>query len=183
VLYAELAQIEGPDFFNSITAYDYMREQMAQRLRGYEGHYPWWARLRPKPDLRGRFPHGCFLPGTPAVRLELALPPDRVLLSNEHAWWCVPSGVAVWTSETEWEEPDFASPAAEEAALKEQRRQGEREWPLPEAWHYRIVPSWQRIFDLEATRAEWQDAVQATFERLEWSDVVAVTEFTARAVR
>src|SRR4051812_37811746 len=40
--------IDRPPF---VWAYDYMREQMAHRLSGYQGYYPWWAWCQPKPDL------------------------------------------------------------------------------------------------------------------------------------
>jgi len=46
-----------PDFYGRryLTAYDWLREQMHQRLDGYGGHYPWWAWLdrEPKYMMRG----------------------------------------------------------------------------------------------------------------------------------
>jgi hypothetical protein len=173
-LYVDLDKIDDPDFIlNYLWMYDWMREQMAQRLPNYGGHYPWWAYFRPKPDLRRKiWEIEAF--GTRYVRLELAIEPDRVLLSNLEAWW---SGMGdycfvafddsdgeAWKSETEQQGLGFAS------------------WPLPEPWHTRRVASWERIFDLDALArgGKWPGKLQATFERLDLADVVAVTEFTAR---
>src|SRR5688572_14841583 len=74
-LFIDLAYQDDPDFILAfLPQYDWMREQMVQRLPTYEGHYPWWAWFRPKPDLR-RWGWRLFQPGTPSVRLELALEP------------------------------------------------------------------------------------------------------------
>lgn len=41
-LYVDLAQYSDPAFLvRHREEYDWMREQMAQRLPGYQGHYPW----------------------------------------------------------------------------------------------------------------------------------------------
>jgi hypothetical protein len=179
VLYVDLGRIDGPDF---PWAYDFMREQMARRLRSYEGHYPWWAWLHPKPDLRTCYAQNCFLPGTRATRMELSVPVERVLLSNETAWWYVIQPNFLAPDEADAEESGFETAAAEEAA-REERWNHSLEWPLSAPWHFQVVPSWEQVFDLEAMEKRFGNAVQATFERLELADVLAVTEFTAREVR
>lgn len=172
-LYFDLAHHDDPEFILAcLPQYDWMREQMAQRLPGYRGHYPWWAWFRPKPDLRrwGRWMHP---PGTPFVRLELALEPGRVLLSVEPAWVMVLNRGYIGIDRADYIAWDAG---VEEAGIDDLK------WPLPEPWQTRVVSSWERIFDVEALTQgdEWSDAVQATFERLDLADVVAVTEFAAR---
>jgi hypothetical protein len=177
-LYVDLTQIETPiEAAPYAWAYDYMREQMAQRLPNYQGHYPWWAWFDPKPDLRRAVFRRYAPPGTRAVRLKLAIPAERVLLSNYQAWFCVLNRWQLWLGDEEAEPPEFESVAARQQA--EADRAAEPVWPLSAPWQFRIVPSWERMFDLEATRSGWGSEVQATFERLELADVVAVTEFTA----
>ncbi|MFO8034331.1 MAG: DUF3841 domain-containing protein [Candidatus Bipolaricaulota bacterium] len=67
-------------------AYDWMRSQMARRVAGCNGRYPWWGWYSPRPVLRrsGHLPRG-----TPGVRLELELHVDRVLLSDFDSWHAV----------------------------------------------------------------------------------------------
>lgn len=173
-LYVDLHRMDESHWFEDLHwQYDWMREQMARRLPHYEGHYPWWAYLRPKPDLR-QMMWDIGPCGARYVRLELAIEPCRLLLSNLEAWF---NGM--------WDHGYVAIDHADyDAWAMQLRHEGYRpsEWPLPEPWHSRRVASWERIFDLEllAGGNAWTDMVQATFERLELSDVVAVTEFTAR---
>jgi hypothetical protein len=167
------ACIESSFFQDFLPLYDWMREQMAGRLAGYQGHYPWWAWSRPKPDLR-RWYSRCYPTGTPCVRLELAIPRERVLLSNESTWIVVLNRwyLALTGTEDEQWEAELAAQNLDPLASS-----------LPEPWHSRRLASWERIFDLEALAAggSWStDRVQATFERLELADVVEVTEFTTR---
>jgi hypothetical protein len=174
-LYVDLSWIDGDQYLlDHLWMYDWMREQMAQRLSGYGGHYPWWAHFRPKPDLRRRIweiePYG-----SRHVRLETAIDTERVLLSNLEAWW---HGIG-----ERWYVP--IDDADGDAWHAEMQRQGRLlcEWPLPEPWHSRRAASWERIFDVDtlARGGWWPDSgVQATFERLDLADVVGVTEFTAR---
>lgn len=172
VLHVDPALIT-PSFFHDFhPSYDWMREQMAQRLIGYEGHYPWWAWSRPKPDLRRWYAH-YFGTGTRCVRLELAVPEERVLRFNESAWIVVLNRLylALTRAEDEQWEANLAQQGLEPVAES-----------LPERWDTHRVASWERIFDLEAIEAGglYSDAVEAAFERLDLADVTAVTEFTAR---
>jgi hypothetical protein len=67
--------------------YDWLREQMALRVPGYGGRYPWWG-YDYKLDLRTqRYASGN--PGERYVRLELAVPQQQVLFSAYGAWHCV----------------------------------------------------------------------------------------------
>ena len=143
---------------------------MRRRVLGYEGRYPWWA-YEHKPDLRR------YKPGIgPSVRLELAMPPERVLLSAYGAWhyvlglWYLPQSVAEEEAEREsnsWEEE-----------LKQHGLDQYRGRPLPEPWHSRMSASWERIFDVENLRET--NTIQACFECLNIEDVVKVTFFTSR---
>ena len=151
-------------------AYDWMRGQMRRRLPEYGGRYPWWA-YEHKPDLRR------YKPGAGRmVRLELAVPPERVLLSAYGAWhyvlslWYLPKSV------------DDAGYAHEENTWKEElERHGldpYRSHPLPEPWCSRMTVSWERIFDVDDLRPS--NTIQACFERLDLADVVRVMFFTPR---
>jgi hypothetical protein len=173
-LYVQLEQVDPEDshLLDYTEQYDWMREPMARRLPSYGGRYPWWAYLRPKPDLRGSAWNMGPL-GTRYVRLELAVEPERVLLSNVDAWW----GRACTDLYME------ADAADEEVWYAELRQHGiQSSLSLPRAFNLRRASSWERIFEFEALArtGRFEDEVQATFERLELADVVAVTEFTAR---
>jgi hypothetical protein len=154
-------------------AYDWMRTQMARRIPGCRGHYPWWGWHSPRPDLRcsGHLPRG-----NRGVRLELELDPAEVLLSDFDAWHVVLNRGYLALSEKE-----------EEAWYQhfEESVPDRWAWPLPEPWHSDILSSWERIFDLEAlaTSKYWQAGlhyIQATFETLRLADVCHVTSFVAR---
>lgn len=161
------------------SAFDWMRNQMARRVPGYTGRYPWWAFAQPKPSLRqGGFP-GRRGAGLLRVRLELAVPAEQVLLSNFDAWNAVLNHRLLSLSEAESD--------AWDAELEMSGY--DRTQPLPESWETELQRTWERIFDLEAlaTSERYRDwitrvvnRVQATFERLERAQVVAVTEFMPR---
>lgn len=160
------------EFFQDFQAdYDWMRDQMRRRLPDYAGHYPWWA-YEHKPDLR------CYTRSSPErhVRLELAISPERVLLSAYGAWhfvlnsWYLPHSVEDVEHERESD--------AWDAELKQYGLDPYRGRPLPEPWHSRITTSWERIFDVDELRET--NTIQACFERLDLADVVKVTPFTPR---
>jgi hypothetical protein len=152
-------------------SYDWMRRQTARRTRGYAdpSRYPWWAWAKPKPDLRG--PLGrCDANGERHVRLELAVEPDRALLSDFYDWH-LPLNLGYVAT-------DMAEYDAWEAELE--KHGVASAWPLPEPWHSRLFASWERIFDLSPSEGRPRSWVQATFEELRLADVVVVTEFTHR---
>lgn len=154
-------------------AFQWMREQILQRIPGYAGRYPWWAWAHPRPDLR----RAGYLPrSTRGVRLELELPGREVLLSSFDAWHIVLNQGYLALDEAEFD--DFYRRFEAEVAEP-------HIWPPPEPWHTAIVASWERIFDLEALAANsnWNGPVshvQAAFERLRLQDVRHVTCFVAR---
>jgi hypothetical protein len=156
-----------------LPAYDWLRDQMAGRVPGYTGCYPWWAWHQPKPDLRS-WPGRSHYPGGLSVRLELAVPTERVLLSDYMAWHAVLNHHFLGLTDGEGEAWD-----AELAMC------GIDQYlpTLPDPWNGWMRRSWERIFDLDALAAggSWSaESVQATFERLELAHVVAVTEFVTR---
>lgn len=169
VLYANAAQV--PAEFRQ--AYDWMRGQMQRRIPGYGNHYLWWGWYSPRPDLR----QSAHLPrGTRGVRLELALAPSQVLLSDFDAWHVVLNHGYLALSEEE----DEAWYQRFEAAVSDRLA-----WPPPEPWYSEILHSWERVFDLHALAASdyWDVGtrhIQATFETLRLADVRQRTLFVAR---
>jgi hypothetical protein len=167
-----LADPSGQEFFQEFRAsYDWMRGQMRRRLPEYDGHYPWWA-YEHKPDLRH---HQVTGPGQFA-RLELAVPPERVLLSAYGAWhyvlnlWYLPQAVEEQEYEREgelWDE-----------VLRQHGIDPNCARPLSAPWHSRMTASWERIFDVNDLRET--NTIQVCFERLNLDDVVRVTIFTPR---
>lgn len=161
----------GEAFFRDFQdSYDWMRGQMRRRLPAYQGRHPWWA-YDHKPDLRR------YKPGAgPMARLELAVPPERVLLSAYGAWHYVlnlfylPQSV----DDEEYQREDDAW----EEELKQHGLNPYEDHPLPEPWQSRMVASWERIFDVDDLRDT--NTIQACFERLDLADVVRVTFFTPR---
>jgi hypothetical protein len=162
----------GEDFFQEFRdSYDWMCEQMSYRLPEYDGHYPWWA-YDHKPDLR-RYPQvgdGQF------VRLELALAPDRVLLSGYGSWhhvlnfWYLPrleDALEFEREATTWDDE-----------LERHGLNPDKGRLLPEPWSSRMRASWENIFNVNELRE--METIQACFECLMLEDVVRVTVFTPR---
>lgn len=158
--------------------YDWMRNQMRRKLTQYEGHYPWWAYHGEKPDLRkSQWSSLRWGLGTRNVRLELALPPERVLIFSDTGWTRILNGYYIPTRDEEWDEWDvfmeelgFASSSLFCVGRYD-------DLPLP--WRDVIETSWFQIFDPDSDiwDTDWR---QAVFERLDLADVVAVTEFMGR---
>ncbi len=144
---------------------------MRRRLPDYTGHHPWWA-YEHKPDLR----YQKMETSERHVRLELAVPPERVLLSAYGAWHFVLI-------------PSYLPQSADGAGFEEESNAWEKElerngfelykdYLLPEAWQSRITASWERIFDVDDVRET--NTIQACFECLDLADVVKVTIFKPR---
>jgi hypothetical protein len=152
--------------------YDWMRQQMATRLAGYQGHYPWWAWVRwtPKksmPDLRSWDQElNYFPPEEPAVRLELLIPDQEVLCSDFGSWCSVLCNEYVAKTQAEAEQWEQLAPL-----------QHTRE---------RLKHSWEAIFDLDETHwtVEWRSynpiRIQGVFEHLRLEQVRGVTHFRCR---
>ena len=155
-------------------AYDWMRHQMARRISGYRGGYPWWAWIqwdaaRARPDLRARQNH-YFVPGTPSVRLEMELPDAEVLASDFDLWHCVLNNSYLARSEAEDDWWDRLP------GVGRSRRALERSWERIFALdHPQADPAW-----LGNTRAE---RIQGVFEVLRARDVVRVTPYRSRPAR
>lgn len=174
-LFVELQHLRfDEDDLHLQDAYDWLREQMAQRIPSYAGHYPWWA-YDHFLDLRFyRWYGGCV--GERRVRLELAVPREEVLLHAYGSWhfvlncWYHPHAPekdrAACDLETDEWEAELAA-----TGLKE-------DWSLRNAEPYwsRMSSSWERIFDVDELRET--NTIQATFERLRLADVLSATEFT-----
>jgi Domain of unknown function (DUF3841) len=154
-------------------AYAWMRGQMAVRLPHYEGHWPWWAWVRPpcghaRPDLRARQPyHNGWPMGTPCVRLGLDVPDDDLLVSNFDMWHAVLNDSPLVSSDEAWDAID---------ALPEADRRAARE------------ATWLGIFAVdEPPDPYWHGSkppvIQACFEVLRLADVREVTLFRARPTR
>lgn len=143
--------------------YDWLRGQMARRIPGYGGSYPWWSWAAPKPDLRDRTHHnsptGCAL-----VRLALDVPTAEILAFDFMDWHIPLNDGFLSLSEAEDQAWD-ALPAAErtQAAMEQ---------------------SWERLFAPELPRdPDWSGPltrVQAIFETLRRADVARVKPFRSR---
>ena len=163
-----------PEFTHELRAeYDWMCRKMWSRLPEYGGHYPWWA-YDYKLDLRSFRYQGIL---GRQVRLELALPPERVLFSAYGAWHFVLNHLYLpYAADDEGYERES------DAWDKELAELGLNPYaidPLPEPLHSRMVASWDRVFDVEELRD--MNTIQACFERLDFGDVVEATEFTVVA--
>lgn len=178
----ECLQAEGTLFVNPAhrdferefqSSYDWLCEQMARRISGYSGHYPWWA-YEHFPDLRFyRHHYGTKYPRL--LRMELNVDPETVLLSGFDAWHYV---LNRWYLSPHGEHDD------EDQETEEWHRRVEARGinpyhtdPLPEPFETEMRASWENIFDVEARRPT--ETVQAVFETLNFADVVKITEFTS----
>jgi hypothetical protein len=157
-----------------LPAYNWLREQMARRIPGYEGNYPWWA-YDYKLDLRG-YRYYTHPPNERWVRMELEIPSEKILLSAYGAWhyvlnrWYLPYATDPDDYEREGDAWERETKAHGIDTLRNTP-------PFPEPWESRMRASWERIFDVDDLRAT--NTIQATFERLELAEVVKVTTFVS----
>lgn len=155
-------------------AYQWMMEQMRERLPDYRGHYPLWAWVRwsphsPRPDLRAS---SHLQHGERGVRMELLVPSDSMLPHDFEAWHIVlANGLVAWSEgeDDKWEQRERSK------ALTPRQIQREKE------------KSWLRIFDLmnDARDSEWcctphDMAIAAVLERIMLDQVQKVDHFIAR---
>jgi hypothetical protein len=137
--------------------YHWMMEQMKKRLHYYNGEYPIWVWTE-KPDLRRS---GHFNRGTYAVRLQVEMPSEHVLLSDFDAWHMVLNdGFLPLT----WEEDELYDKGQSKRTKEE---------------------SWERIFELEQLRKSelWNNSeqwLQGVTGRVNIKQVKKVTEFIAK---
>jgi hypothetical protein len=146
-------------------AYDWMREQMGERIPGYSGDYPVWAWIK-RPNMRqwDRFDE-------PTVLVVADVPRRRVLASDYHAWHTVLNNSYDTASEEEWDWIFSAVPIpAPEPSLEAQRA------------------SWQKVFDLDdppigSPAWKWRgapDVVQLCIDRVSLDEIVRVTPVIGR---
>lgn len=169
VLRADGRRICFPEYFRP--AYQWLMEQMSQKIDNYPGCYPVWA-WPEKPDLRWS---GLAHKGTPQVRIECVLPTKSVLFSDFQSWDCVLSNSYLALSQKDFRR--FHTQLEHAQKIQDQ--------PELERLHTQIVASWQRIFDFQllASNPYWHGEelfLQATFARLSLSTVRKVTYFIAR---
>jgi hypothetical protein len=153
-------------------AYDWLREQLLERIPGYAGHYPWWA-YGQQPDLRA---HRHLQPrGHDFARLELRLPVERAVALPHWAWDLVFQGRYV-----------DADRRVSNAWQRRYRRAvpDEDVWPPPEPWRSELYASWERIFDPAFPVRGWsawsrrvERSTEVVFEVLDRAVVRGVTRF------
>ena len=183
------------DFF--LKSYDWMRQQMKQRVDGYRGNWPWWAwhtwmthdhgKKVHKPDIRTiKWQQG----SGQHVRLELEIPDNKVLLSCFDGWHGpLNKRYLAWD-----EEEEAAFYAAYDAirpqkyTLRDLRENNappltKEQQTVLESLQQRKEESWQRCFDLEWMRNSHYrgaDMVQACFEELHLKYVRGFTVFQGK---
>ena len=143
---------------------------MRVRLPAYSGACPVWFWFSPKPDLR----HSRHLArGERALRIELELPRELVLLSDFETWHCV---LNRWHLSLPW--------AESRAWERKVRGFDQFRSELPEPLESELRATWNRIFDLNlVSRTKlWGpvDRIQGVVERVLLSEVRDVQEFVAR---
>lgn len=151
-------------------AYRWMMDQMGRRIPEYGGGYPIWFWFAPKPDLRHS---GHLARGDRALRIELDLPRNLVLLSDFETWHCVLN---------RW----HLSSSSGESRAWDRKVRGLDQFRsrLPEPLESELRATWDRIFDLELVNRtrHWGpvDHIQGIVERVLLSQVCDVREFVAR---
>lgn len=156
--------------------YEWMAQQMHQRIPGNRGGLPWWSYCE-KPDLRWvrhRRPGG-----QPQVRIELTV--NASLSFPRWAWNVVHAGQFLsfalreqraWTAALRRAVPDVDL------------------WPLPEPWQSELEISWRQLFQPGLPSYGWKDVEndstachEAVFEELRMVDVQSVAHFVGNSRR
>jgi hypothetical protein len=184
-------------------AYDWVRDQCAQRIEGYDPNlYPWWAwalyRGKERADLR-HFAWQYSL-GEENVRLTLRMPKDRVLLSDFSAYHFVLNGWYLGFGEADCKQFDKLWYNRVGGTVDTYDRDNGSTvmdyWPdlrkaSPadrEEYQAQITASWPRVFDIERfqTDPDVQEyisngcTIQANFAELRLNEVVDVALFKGR---
>ncbi|HRU96872.1 MAG TPA: DUF3841 domain-containing protein [Ruminococcus sp.] len=158
--------------FEAKNAYDWLATEMIKRI-GKPPHgvsYPVWAWYiydfkRKKPDLR-KAEYG--IKGEQMVCLEIDIPDNEVVLSDEEKWHHVLGNWYIYSANCE---KDFNEEVRWFDKLTEDKKQEE------------IISSWQRVFDVEPVNNGFEIQgrfVQATFWKLKAEQIRKVQFFTAR---
>lgn len=169
IIHADFTKSAYADSDEFHRAYDWLVAQMRVRIGEPPAGvtYPFWAWhtidwQHRRPDLRTTEFRAY---DEPSVCLELEIPDEQVLLSDEEKWHLVlgESYLSHASSESEFEQEWHwidQLPSTEQLAVKQQ--------------------SWQKIFDMMPVKDGWQQRgryIQATFWELRLADVVAVRHF------
>lgn len=178
VVYADVTHSEYIDWGHFRQAYDWLKEEMRERIDDPPAgaSYPFWAWhtvrwQHQRPDLRlAEFSGHYGSAEESEVCLELEIPDDEVLLSDEEQWHNVLND-------------GYMGPAKNETELD-----------LGDTWFSNLPSnekeirkrlSWREVFDVTPYEDDWtrrgQD-VQATFWTLRLSDVVAVRKLAGAPV-
>lgn len=175
--------------------YDWLLKQLQKRIEGYGTHYCWWGWIH-KPDLR--YETWAWYKGDNAVRIELEIPDNKILLSHFEAWHCILNGQYLPYTEEEDEEfdkiidPYNKRKMQELIALKKDNggvfpknipREKDEEC---DKIREQIEKTWERVFDIEnlITLNYWGDSnIQVNFEELSLNQVKKVTCFVGRQKR
>jgi hypothetical protein len=117
-------------------SYDWLRGELAGRVKNYQGGYPWWCYCE-KPDLRIHR-HGSLSGGKQQVRLELEVDPARVSVFRIWAWNRIYCGM-------------YLGSLRQERDWRRRRRESFvdrdlRDWELGPPWRAELEASWQRLF-------------------------------------
>ncbi len=180
-----------PEKDHFLRAYDWMRQQMKERIPGYQGNWPWWAwhtwatkNGTPihKPDLRNY--RWCHRGAN--VRMELNVPDEKVLLSCFDGWHA-PLNRRYLAFDDQEEEAFYGEFKSLRQYTLAELRQGikpeprsEEQQAAYELWERRKEESWTRCFDLEwmrQSRYQGAEMIQACFEELRLEYVQDFTLF------
>lgn len=181
-------RIEEPRFW--LPYYRWMRDQMRVRGKGVGKRYPLWF-YGGKPDMRKTWGAG----GREVVRVEVAVPEERVLVSD-YMLWHVPLNNG-YLSATEAEDEAFDEEEERRLGTKFARYQmPPGKWMDPDSGYptdlaERVLYSWERIFPdrwHEFVDPGWNGPCrcgdyndrQAVVEELYPEDVVKVEPFVTR---
>jgi len=149
---------------------EWMRYQMQTRVPGYEGRQPWWAWVKPMPDLRRWFSRGDQR--ELMVRIEIEVARERTVLVNASAWGEALNFAFLGPYNSEIQAEVFENVRYRRNAFD----------ALPSEYKAEMMSSWEHIFDLEGvlTISDYSDAVLGTIETLHLSDVKRVTKYYSR---
>lgn len=159
------------EYDNFQRAYEWMMQKMEERIGPKPGGVksPIWAwhtfdYIHKKPDLRRRE----FNAGEgDMVCIELEIPEEDILLSDEEAWHFV---LGNYYLPTALNETDYDNEEEYNALSYEMKAQAKKE-------------SWDRIFDLSPYESDWMHRgrfIQATFWEIRLDQVKAVRYFKGR---
>jgi len=145
--------------------FDWLRGQLARRIPGYSGDYPWWSWATPKPDLRIRSMYHGWPAGGAQVRLTLDVPTTEIRAFDFMAWGNISLNDGYLSLSEAEDQAWDALPSAErtQAALEQ---------------------SWERLFDPDLPRTpDWlgtPEYIQVVFETLRAADVARIKPYASR---